>query len=237
MGMEIQVAVAKVSQYAAPQGSDLLEMIERPNGGLSVVLADGGSHKRSISMVVVRQVIALLAEGVRDGAAARAASDTLFTGHQGQVTCALTIASIDFLTNTLVLTRNNPTPVYISREAHVDCLNEECLPLGGSRNVRPVVSEIPLEPGLMVIIFSDGLFNAGKQLGRPMDACMLVQSLLEDQEPSPQEMADALLAHAILLDDRRPADDMSVVVIHVLARKGDEVRRLNVRLPFNLSGN
>ncbi|MGQ9832833.1 MAG: PP2C family protein-serine/threonine phosphatase [Candidatus Villigracilaceae bacterium] len=235
--MEIQVAVAKVSQYAAPQGSDLLEMIERPNGGLSVVLADGGSHKRSISMLVVRQVIALLAEGVRDGAAARAASDTLFTSHQGQVTCALTIASIDFLTNTLVLTRNNPTPVYISREAHVDCLSEECLPLGGSRNVRPVVSEIPLEPGLMVFIFSDGLFNAGKQLGRPMDACMLIQSLLEDQEPSPQEMADALLAHAILLDDHCPADDMSVVVIQVLARKGDDVRRLNVRLPFNLSGN
>ena len=232
--MEIQVAVAKVGQYAAPEGSDLLEMIERPNGGLSVVLADGGSRQRSISMLVVRQVISLLAEGVRDGAAARAASDALFTKYQGQATCALNIVSVDFLTNTLVLTRNNPVPVYISRQGQIDCLGEECVPLGVSRNVRPIISEIPLEPGVMVIVFSDGLLNAGQQRGRQIDICTLVQSILEDQEPSPQEMADALLAHAISLDDHCPMDDMSAVVIQVLPKRGDEVRRLNVRLPFVL---
>ncbi len=213
----------------------MLEMIERPNGGLSVVLADGGSRHRSVSMLVVRQVIALLAEGVRDGAAARAASDTLFTKYQGQAACTLNIVSVDFLTNTLVLTRNNPAPVYVSRQGQVDCLGEACEPLGISRNVRPVISEIPLEPGLMVIVFSDGLLNAGKQRGRQMDVCTLVQSMLEDQEPSPQEMADALLAHAVLLDDHCPADDISAVVVQALPKRGDEVRRLHVRLPFDLS--
>jgi hypothetical protein len=52
-------------------------VVERPNGGLSVVLADGQSSGRgakAISLLVVRKVIGLLAEGVRDGAAARAAS-------------------------------------------------------------------------------------------------------------------------------------------------------------------
>jgi hypothetical protein len=45
-------------------------------------------------------------------------------------------------------------------------------------------------------------------------------------------MADALLSHAVRLDDNRPADDISVVVIAVKRRHGDDVRRMTVRLPI-----
>ena len=41
MFMEIQAAVAKVHKYATSESGDTLETIERPNGGLSMVLADG----------------------------------------------------------------------------------------------------------------------------------------------------------------------------------------------------
>ena len=74
--MEVQIAVAKINKYAVSESGDTLEVVERPNGGLSVVLADGQSSGRgakAISLLVVRKVIGLLAEGVRDGAAARAA--------------------------------------------------------------------------------------------------------------------------------------------------------------------
>ena len=80
--MEIQIAVAKTNKYAVTESGDTLEVVERPNGGLSVVLADGqtsGRGAKAVSMMVVRKVISLLAEGVRDGAAARAASDLLYT--------------------------------------------------------------------------------------------------------------------------------------------------------------
>jgi hypothetical protein len=39
--MELQVAVAKVAKWANHESGDTLEMIERPHGGLSFVLADG----------------------------------------------------------------------------------------------------------------------------------------------------------------------------------------------------
>jgi rhodanese-related sulfurtransferase len=80
--MEIQIAVAKINKYDSIESGDTLEVVERPNGGVSVVLADGqssGLQAKHISTAVVRKVITLLAEGVRDGAAARAASDALFT--------------------------------------------------------------------------------------------------------------------------------------------------------------
>src|SRR5512143_3320113 len=149
--MEIQIAVAKVNKYATSESGDTLEVVERPNGGLSVVLADGqtsGRGAKAVSQMVVRKVIGLLAEGVRDGAAARAASDALFTDKKGQVICTLNIASVDLRSGTIVLTRNNPAPIFVGRGDQTDCLGAESLPLGASREVRPVITEIELEAGL-----------------------------------------------------------------------------------------
>lgn len=234
--MEVQIAVAKVNKYAVSESGDTLEVVERPNGGLSVVLADGQSSGRgakAISLMVVRKVIGLLAEGVRDGAAARAASDALFTDKQGKVICTLNIASLDLSSGTIVLTRNNPSPVFVCRGEQIDCLEEESIPLGTSRNVRPLITEIAIEPGLTIVIYTDGLTHAGKRRGDPMDVGAAIRSLLEDQDPGPQALADALLAEAVSLDENRPADDISVLVLKVVPRAGDNVRRMSVRLPID----
>ncbi|HSB00053.1 MAG TPA: SpoIIE family protein phosphatase [Anaerolineales bacterium] len=233
--MEVQIAVAKVNKYATSESGDTLEVVERPNGGLSVVLADGqtsGRGAKAISQMVVRRVIGLLAEGVRDGAAARAASDALFTEKQGKVICTLNIASLDLSSETIVLTRNNPAPMYVCRGEQIDCLEEDSIPLGTSRNVRPLITELPIEPGLTIVIYTDGLTHAGKRRGLPMDIGSTIRSVLEDQDPSPQTLADTLLAEAVSLDENRPADDISVVVLKVTARVGDNVRRMTVRLPI-----
>jgi serine phosphatase RsbU (regulator of sigma subunit) len=234
--MEIQIAVAKVSKYAVSESGDTLEVVERPTGGVSVVLADGqtsGRGAKAVSLLVVRKVIGLLAEGVRDGAAARAASDALFADKAGKVTCTLNIASVDLHSKTIVLTRNNPVPVFICRGEQIDSHNEESISLGTSRNVRPVITEVGLEIGLTIVIFTDGISHAGERRGQPMNVSETIRSIMDDQDPSPQQLADALLAHAISLDDNRPADDISVLVLKVSAREGDDVRRMSVRLPIN----
>ena len=233
--MEVQIAVAKVNKYAVSDSGDTLEVVERPNGGVSVVLADGQSSGRgakAVSMLVVRKVIGLLAEGVRDGAAARAASDALYTDKQGKVSCTLNIASVDLHTNTIVLTRNNPASMTICRNGQVDCVSIESSSLGTARDTRPVISEIPIEPGLIIVIHTDGLDHAGKRRGQPMEICTVIQSMLDEQDPGTQAIADELLAYAVSLDEGRPADDISVVVLKVIPRIGDHVRRLSLRLPI-----
>jgi len=233
--MEIQIAVAKINKYASMESGDTLEVVERPNGGVSVVLADGqtsGRGAKAVSIMVVRKVIGLLAEGVRDGAAARAASDTLYTDKRGKVSCTLNIASVDLETSTIVLTRNNPSPIFICREDKVDCLDSESLPLGIRRGIRPLITEVTLEADLAVVMYSDGLTHAGERRSQPMDVCGAIQALLDDQDPTPQEIADTLLSHAVHLDEGRPADDISVVALKVTPRIGDEVRRMSVRLPI-----
>jgi serine phosphatase RsbU (regulator of sigma subunit) len=234
--VEVQIAVSKVSKYASAESGDTLEAVERPNGGLSMVLADGqtsGHGAKAVSMMVVRKVIGLLAEGVRDGAAARAASDALFTEKKGKVISTLNIASVDLHSGTIVLTRNSPASIFVARGDKTDCLNGESVPLGTSRDVRPVITEMDIETGLSVVIYTDGLMHAGERRGQPMDVCEVVRSLLEDQELAPQDLADELLAFAVRLDDDRPADDISVLVLKVMPLSGDNVRRMRIRLPIS----
>lgn len=235
--MEIQIAVAKTNKYAVTESGDTLEVVERPNGGLSVVLADGqtsGRGAKAVSMMVVRKVISLLAEGVRDGAAARAASDLLYTDKKGKVTSTLNIVSVDLHTGTVVITRNNPVPFFIARGEKIDCIGSESNSIGTARNTRPVITEIPVEPGLVIVIYTDGLVHAGERVGRLMDVCTSFTAMLEEQDPSPQAIADALLSEAVNLDEGRPVDDISVMVLKVLKRLGDDVRRMTVRLPINI---
>jgi serine phosphatase RsbU (regulator of sigma subunit) len=232
--MEISIAVAKINKYATSESGDTLEVVERPNGGVSVVLADGQSHGRGakvISTMVVRKVISLLAEGVRDGAAARAASDYLFTERAGKVSACLNILSADLQTGTLVITRNSTSPVFIARSERIECLASDSTAIGTNRNIRPAITEISLEVGIIIVLYTDGVQYAGDRTGQSLDVCTLLEALIEDQQPSAQEIADTLLANAIRLDQNRPNDDMSVVVLHVRAEERDAIRRMSVSLP------
>lgn len=232
--MEIQIAVAKTNKYAISESGDTLEVVERPNGGMSVVLSDGqtsGRGAKAISNLVVRKVISLLAEGVRDGAAARAASDYLYTERSGKVSATLNILSADFQTGTLVITRNNAAPVFIAQGDKIECLTGESQSIGTTRNLRPAITEMQLTIGTSVVLYTDGLVHAGDRLGLSLDICTLLSGLLEEQNPSAYDIANTLLSEAIRIDQGRPNDDMSVVVMRVVESQDNPIRQLNVRLP------
>lgn len=232
--MEVQIGVAKTKKYASSDSGDTLEVIERPNGGVSVVLADGQQSGRSakrISTMVVRKVISLLAEGVRDGAAARAASDYLYAERGGRVQSTLNIMSIDLVTNTVVLTRNNPAPVVIGHKDNLETWNDDSTPVGIYRNTRPDIRELALTGGLSIITFTDGITNAGVRKGKSLAIEAIIGPLLE-ADFDPQHIANQLMDAALELDENRPADDISVVVLRVRPKKGDDIRRMTLRLPI-----
>ncbi len=233
--MEIQIAVAKTNKFGSVESGDSIEIIERPSGGLSVVMCDGqrsGPESKMISGMVVRKVIGLIADGIRDGAAARAASDFLYTEKKGQFAVYLNILSADLLTGTLVITRNNPTPIFVAQEEKVECLSGTTQPIGTARNIRPSVSEISLVEGTTVVMYTDGLANAGTIAGGiGLDICTSLEAVLDEQNPHAQYIADALLSQAVKLDEGRAQDDMSVVCLRVLPKETDHIRRLMVRFP------
>jgi serine phosphatase RsbU (regulator of sigma subunit) len=236
--MEAQIAVAKVGKYAASESGDTVEVIERPGGGLSLVLADGqrsGRGAKAISNMVARKAISLLAEGVRDGAAARAAHDYLRTQRGGKVSATLNIVSVDLVSDTLVLSRNSHCPVVVITPTGSTLLDQSSEAIGIYAWTKPVITELPLEPDTYVIVFTDGVLNAGERYGQRLDVPQLTRNLLASGVRDAAALADAILQNGVELDRGRPNDDISVVVIAIVpGEEHDEVRRMTISFPLSL---
>jgi serine phosphatase RsbU (regulator of sigma subunit) len=233
--MHLDVAVAKTRKYATPESGDTIEMIERPSGGVSFVVVDGqrsGKSAKAISNIVARKAVALLAEGIRDGAAARAAHDYLYTHRSGKVSATLNIVSVDLESRTLVLSRNNHCPAIVSLNGELTIYNEPSQPVGVQRGTRPVIHELPLAAGTTVVIFTDGLTSAGERKGRSLNVPELLRELI-GQQLTAEALAQTLLNQALGADDQRPSDDISILVLTISALdRGDDTRWLKVSMPL-----
>lgn len=234
--LELQVGVAKVSKYATSESGDTLEMTERPHGGLSLVLADGqrsGRAAKLISNLVARKAISLLAEGVRDGAAARATHDYLRTHRQGKVSAELSIVSLDLVTRTIVISRNSHCPVLVVDQDGLHTLDKPSEAIGFYERTKPVITELKVAANTWVIVFTDGILDAGLRFGASFDVAERVAAFIAQGDANAPALADAILARAIELDQGRPQDDMSVLVLALVPTQlMDTARRLTVRFPL-----
>jgi serine phosphatase RsbU (regulator of sigma subunit) len=233
--MEIEVALAKVGRHGAVDSGDSFEMVERPRGGLSFVLADGrgsGGRAKFVSNLVARKAIALLGEGVRDEAAARAAHDFLFHYRAGRASATLNIVSLHRGRRVIAVARNSPVPVVVVRPEGIEVLDDPAAPIGAHEATEPVVRELSIDGDLYLVVATDGLTSAGREHGRALDLRRAVADFFEIGGHGAERLADALLAQALALDLGRPADDISVLVVAVGAGEApDAVRRLVVRAP------
>jgi len=237
--IEVQIAVAKVGKYASSESGDTVEMIERPRGGVSVVVADGqmsGKGAKRISNLVVRKTLSLLAEGVRDGAAARAAHDYLYAHRSGAVQATLNIVSVDLDSKTIVISRNSHCPVIMMSQNGLEVIDEPSSPVGIYPYTKPHITEVPISPFLCVVVFTDGLLSAGQRRGQHMDiAAAVMDRQRRDLHQNAQTLADDLLNEGVTLDGGRPSDDISVLVVNIVpsdvTSDRELVRRMNVSFP------
>jgi len=241
--LDIQLAVAKTNKYASRESGDTFEVVERPHGGFSAVLADGqgsGRSAKNVSHLVTSRAISLIKDGTRDGVVARSVHDYLYTYKSGKVSATLVILSVDLSTNTVVLSRNSHCPILLSLPGSrgLRVLGEGTSPIGIYPMTRPVIVELPLEAGLYAVTFSDGLMDAGQRDGRPLDAAALFSQCLQEGITTARDIADHLLAKALEADASRPADDMTVLALVVGQAPQAEpnhitpqIRRLEMQLP------
>mgnify|MGYP001045740170 CR=1 FL=1 len=235
MAITFEVAVAKTNKFASRESGDTVEVVERPGGGLSVVIVDGqgsGQAAKRLSLLVAGRAVSLLNEGVRDGTAARASHDFLYTHRSGRVSAALDIVSIDLVSRTVVLTRNSETPMLLLQNGSLALVNDSGGRIGVHRQMRPKVLEFPAVPGTIAILVTDGVTHAGQLTGDPFDVKEKAQALLAEDLPS-QSIVDQLLQSAMAVERNRPRDDMTVVALKVGPGVREQpVRRLFLSIPL-----
>jgi serine phosphatase RsbU (regulator of sigma subunit) len=235
--LEVQIAVAKTHKFASRESGDTVELVERPHGGLSVLLVDAqgsGPAAKTISNLITSRGAALIKDGARDGVVARTLHDYLYTLRGGRVSATLNIVSVDLKTRTLVLSRNDESPAYFFSTSGIEVHDEPVCCIGVYPRTKPVVVERPIDAHLGVVVTSDGVVHAGRRYGQRFDLPAFLQDELQRGWPTAQELAERVLNAAIALEQGRPGDDVSVVVVTLVPTEESDapVRRLVAHFPI-----
>lgn len=232
--LEVKAAIAKTNKYSVSEGGDSVEVTERPRGGISVILADAqgsGKSARTNSKLVVSKCASLIAEGARDGAAARTVHDMLYALRDGRVSATLVIASADLESQSVVISQSGGPPVYVLQHEQVLTFDSGSNPIGVHRSMKLNVFEFDMEQGLAVVGMTDGVFAAGRSRGKPWRDDEIAQLVLK-HAGTPEYLANLLLEEAVARDDARPHDDMAVFVIFVDDYAAQiKVRKMTVNVP------
>lgn len=234
--LTLDLGLAKTVKYASRDSGDTVELVERPGGGFSVVMIDGqgsGKAAKTLSLLLSSKAVALLKEGVRDGVVARATHDHLFMFRHGQVSATLDLLSVDMRSRTVVVTRNADSPMLIGDASGFRTVEVDSGPIGRYLWTKPNVQEIPLEEGLTIVLFTDGIPHSGRRARlEPLDLTAFASERF-GVTASAQVIADLLLAHVIERDQGRPSDDMAVVALRIRGHgEGTLIRRMQAQFPM-----
>ncbi len=228
--MVIEIGAAKIGRYESVDSDETTEIIERPAGGQSIVYCSGkrnGNKSKTISSMIVNRILEKTAESFRDSTAIKSVSDQIFRDYSGDTSGDLCMFSADFESETIVVSRCARVPVYYYRHGVLNVWNTSSDQIGSSRGLHPSITEIPIEPGTVIVMLSEGILNAGESTGENGEIVDLISNIAEESsEFSADKMADFFLNQAVRLDQNKPHDDMTAIVMKV----DNESRYLNRRI-------
>ncbi len=227
MGWSFDIAVTTTHKYAVRDSGDVIEIVETPDGGLGIVVADGqgsGSSARLLARSVARRAALLLSEGVRPQAVVQAACDALYAERGGKVSVSLDVVH-GVRTGEFEIARasTNQLILHTQREWQAESTAEE--PAG--RQARQEPGLIYLQTGAFdaLLIVTDGVAGAGERFGSSESFLERLPAI--DTATTAESLADAVFAQAMALDRGRPNDDMSVVAL--LLSPGQDDQRIERR--------
>ena len=233
--MIIELGVAKQGRINSPDSDETSEIIERPSGGESIIYCSGkreGQPSKTISSIIVNRVLEKIAESFRDSTAIRNVSDQIYREHSGLISGDLCILSADFQSKTIVVSRCTDVPVYYYQQGVCDSWQTPAERIGSVKGIHPSITEIPMVPGTVVIMLSEGALNAGKNTMEKDEMDDLIFSTAEESsEFSADHIAEFFLKRAITLDSYKPKQDMTIIVMRVCSESSVFSRKILLTCP------
>ena len=157
--MEVHVDVAKVGKYAVGVSGDSVEVVERPCGGISIVIIDGQGHGRAakrMSHMIANQAARLIEDGARDGAVMRVINDHLYA-FQGWT--GFRHGHHPLRGRGPPLFGGFPQLQYTrfgGRSGQARSLDAPVEPIGVRRLLKPSLTHLELVEGMVLMGFTDG---------------------------------------------------------------------------------
>lgn len=183
----------------------------------AVAISDGmgnGARAHVESTETLKLLQKILQSGIEEKIAIKSINSILSLRTTDEIFSTLDMAMIDLQNAETKFLKVGSTPSFIKRGRDIIRIQANNLPIGILQEVEVDVVNMPLKPGDLLIMMSDGVFE-GPQHVENYDLWMK-RKISEIATDDPQEVADLILEEVIRSRSGQIGDDMTVVVTKVM---------------------
>ncbi len=213
---EIDIGVAGAAKDGKLLSGDSFKTMDLGNGKVALAISDGmGNGERAYleSQSTLDMLQQLLKSGLDEKLAIKTVNSVLALRSTDEVFATVDLALVDLQTAHTRFVKIGSTPSFIKRGSEVISVTASNLPVGILEEIEVDVVARTLKPGDLLIMMSDGIYEAPRHIeNRQLWMKRLISELETDD---PQEVADLLLERVIRHHYGQIVDDMTVLVARI----------------------
>ncbi|SHK06479.1 MULTISPECIES: stage II sporulation protein E [Alicyclobacillus] len=212
----VHTAVASAARGGRIVSGDTHTAVDLGNGRFAIAVSDGmgnGERARRESRAAIELLKKLLKAGFDEQLAIRTVNSTLLLRSQDEMFATLDMALIDLYSAKTEFLKVGSAPSYILRGNDIMTITGAGVPIGILQDIDVQAVTEDLQDGDILILISDGIYDAPKETFEPSD--WLQQQLRMLKTRDAQSIADTLVEAAVRANNGKIADDMTVVVAKV----------------------
>ncbi|WP_432805981.1 stage II sporulation protein E [Halalkalibacter oceani] len=212
----VETGVAHVAKGGAWVSGDCYSTIELGSGKYAIAISDGmgnGERAHLESNETLQLLQKILQSGIEETIAIKSVNSVLSLRSTDEIFSTLDLAMIDLQDATTKFLKIGSIPSFIKRGSNVTKVEANNLPIGMLQEFDVDVVSEQLKAGDLLIMMSDGIYDAPKHVeNKEMWMKRVINELKTDD---PQEVADLLLEKIIRSEQGSINDDMTVIVAKV----------------------
>ena len=204
--------VAKVTKEGELVSGDNFAMFRRENGQMIMSLSDGmgsGTCACRESETVIELLEQFLHAGFSKETAVHMIHSTMLLQNHNQMFSTVDLSMVDLYTGECELLKVGASTTFFKKKNWVEALSSTSLPIGFMGKLDYESAKKKLEPGDFIIMVSDGVLDA---LPHGEAEEIIKDIILQQETKNAQEMARDILTRALLYQECRAKDDMTVLV-------------------------
>ncbi|UQZ84920.1 Stage II sporulation protein E [Paenibacillus konkukensis] len=213
---EVETGIAGAAKNGDLLSGDSFSTVELGNGKFAVALSDGmgnGERARAESSTALDILQQLLQSGMDEKLAIKSVNSVLMLRSSDEMYATVDVALIDLYNANTTFLKIGSTPSFIKRGSEVFPITANNLPVGIVSDIDVDLVSLPLKPGDILIMMTDGIYDApGHAVNKEM---WMKRVISEIHTEHPQEFADVLLERVVRYHHGHIYDDMTVVVARV----------------------
>lgn len=213
---DVTIGVAQAAKGGGLVCGDSYATLDLGNGKYAVAISDGmGNGKRAYheSSATIQLLQQILQSGLDENLAVKTVNTVLALRSTDEVFATVDLALIDLHNANTKFLKIGSSPSFIKRGPYVTSISANNLPIGIIEDIEIDVVTENLKSGDLLIMVTDGIYEAGVHLENQE---MWLKRIIRDLETDePQEVADLILEEVIRNLHYQIADDMTVVVAKI----------------------